>query len=147
MFPAVIGLLLSVLIPFLRGQPPLLARRLKWIIVAWISISVVAMVFLFVKRWQRVKRGGRLLYGPQQLSPWMNCFPAIFIIVFSSMLIALIFFAQRTIIIDFLGLESQLKQDARIPTDLTNWSWLFSILGAFAAVSYTHLTLPTTPYV
>lgn len=131
MFPAIVGLLLAILMPALRNQPPMLAERLTAIIAIWIVIAVIAMLYLFLKRCQRENHGGTVLLRPARSSHWRARFPAIFLIVLSSILIVVIFFFHRKIIMDMLGLETKL-QGALLPNNLTDLSWPFSILGAFA---------------
>ncbi len=78
---SVLCVLLAILAPLVRAQPPDLRRPLLWMILISAAVAVVGLVYLCVKRWRVEVLGGKLLLRPKFPRPWMECVLNIFIVL------------------------------------------------------------------
>ena len=72
---------LAVFVPFVRAQPPALARVLVWSAITCAALVVAGWVVLCFRRWRIETRGGTLLLRPQRPNIWLEYLPNILMIV------------------------------------------------------------------
>jgi hypothetical protein len=78
---SVLCVLLAVLAPLVRAQPPDLRRPLLWVILISAAVAVVGLVYLCLRRWRVEMLGGELLLRPKFPRPWLEYVLNIFIVL------------------------------------------------------------------